>query len=88
MTNVRLPIRLRTTGNLSAVKLQDRAGSSLRDPTSTLMTIPPDVVVEVEGVVSSSGLVTVLWNGNAFSVLDEDLRERGEVVASAVPGGA
>jgi len=66
---------------LPAVRLAAHPGSSLRDPTDTLVNIPPNVTIEIEGSVSSSGLVTVLWSGSAFSVLDEELKSNAEPAA-------
>ena len=40
----------------------------------------PGLVIEIEGVVSSSGLVNVLWNGEVFSVFNEDLQEKAHLV--------
>jgi hypothetical protein len=57
---------------VSAVKLEEHPGSRLRSPTGILVEIPPDAVVELEGAVSRSGLINVLWNGDAFSVFYED----------------
>ena len=60
--------------------MEPHPGSSLRDPTSEIVEIPARAVVETEGRPSSSGLINVLWNGVAFSVLDEDLRAKGSVI--------
>lgn len=65
---------------LQAVKLEPHPGSSLRDPTTVLIEIPADSVIESEGKVAGSGLITVLWNGDAFSVFHEDLREKAEIL--------
>ena len=66
---------------LQGVRLEPHPGSSLRDPTNELIEIPAQSVIEIEGRASPSGLINVLWNGEAFSVLDEDLRSKGSVVA-------
>lgn len=60
---------------VSAVKLEERPGSRLRNPTAILVEIPSHAVVELEGSVSHSGLVTVLWNSDAFSVYYEDFEK-------------
>jgi hypothetical protein len=67
--------RFQISSPLNAVKLEERPGSSLRNPTEILLVIPADAVVEIEGAVSRSGLVNVLWNGDAFSVFYEDLEK-------------
>ena len=67
---------------LQAVKLEEHPGSSLRDPTGTLVQIPADAVLEIEGGVAHSGLINVLWAGGAFSVFYEDLRERAQLLTS------
>jgi hypothetical protein len=67
---------------LQAVKLENRPGSSLRDPTETLVAIPAEAVLESEGQVGRSGLINVLWNGEAFSVYFEDLQEKAVIVNS------
>jgi hypothetical protein len=61
-----------------AVKLQEHAGSSLRSPTGNLVELPADALLELEGKVAPSGLGVILWNGDAFSVFYEDLRDNGE----------
>lgn len=74
------PVRYQLFKPVRAVKLQDHPGSSLRTPTGTLLEIPVNVIVELEGGASTAGLSTVLWNGNAFSVFYEDLQENGNIV--------
>jgi len=76
-------VRYQMSAPLEAVKLEDHPGSSLRDPTSDLIEIPAGAVLEVEGRVSQSGLVNVLWNGNAFSVFNEDLQNKARLLSSA-----
>jgi len=66
---------------VKAVKLQEHPGSSLRNPTGTLVEIPANVIVELEGAPAPSGLSNILWNGDAFSVFHEDLKENGQVIA-------
>ena len=73
----------RLTSPVRAVKLVEHPGSKLRSPTQTLIEIPPEVVVEAEGSPSNSGLINVLWKGEAFSVFFEDLRDGAEIVDSA-----
>jgi hypothetical protein len=75
--------RYRVVDILPAVKLEDRQGSTLRDPTETLVKIPLDALIELEGRPSPSGLITVLWNGQAYSVFFDDLREKAEIQAPA-----
>ena len=67
-------VRLRHTlaGPVSAVKLRDHVGSSLKSPTETLINIPAGAVVELQGEVQS-GLVNVRWNEEYFSVFYDDL---------------
>jgi hypothetical protein len=60
---------------VSAVKLEERPGSRLRNPTEILVEIPSHAIVEIEGVVSRSGLITILWNGAAFSAYYEDFEK-------------
>ena len=73
-------IRYKVSRPLQAVKLAEHPGSSLRDPTGTLIQIPAEVIVEIEGSVTQSGLITILWNGEVFSVFNEDLQEKAEPV--------
>ena len=75
MREERSPIRYTLLQPISAVKLEEHPGSTLRNPTGNLVKIPANVTLELEGGVPPSGLVTVLWNGNAFSVFYEDLKE-------------
>jgi hypothetical protein len=65
---------------LQAVKLENHPGSRLRDPTATLVAIPADSILKAEGKVGQSGLIDVLWNGDAFSVYYEDLQEKAVIV--------
>ena len=83
MPNTRPPTRYKTRQPLQAVKLAEHPGSSLRDPTGTLVQIPADVVVELEGGPGESGLVNIVWNGEAFSVFHEDLKENAAPVGAA-----
>jgi hypothetical protein len=76
-------IRYKVSEPLQAVKLAEHPGSSLRDPTGTLIQIPAQVIVEIEGGVAQSGLINILWNGEVFSVFNEDLQERAEPVSAA-----
>jgi len=75
--------RYKTSKPLHAVKLEDHPGSSLRDPTGTLVEIPAGTILEAEGVVGQSGLINVLWDGTAFSVFYEDLKEKARQLNSA-----
>jgi hypothetical protein len=76
-------IRYKVSQPLQAVKLAEHPGSSLRDPTGTLIQIPAEVIVELEGSVTQSGLINVLWNGEVFSVFNEDLQEKAEPVSAS-----
>lgn len=67
--------RFRVSIPISAVKMVEHPGSTLRSPTEIMLQIPVDAVVEVEGRASRSGLVNVLWNGDAFSVFHGDLEK-------------
>lgn len=73
----RSPVRIRLSRAISAVRLQDRPGSKLRDATGNLVDIPADAIVELEGVAAPSGLINVIWEGNAFSVFYDDLKPIG-----------
>lgn len=75
--------RYRLLKPVTAVKLAEHPGSSLRSPTQTLVKIPAASVLEAEGSAAASGLINVFFNGEAFSVFFEDLRENGEVVVTA-----
>ena len=76
------PVCYKLSTALQGVKLENHPGSSLRDPTETLVQIPPESILESEGNVAQSGLINVLWNGGAFSVYYEDLREKAVIVTS------
>ncbi|HMD49005.1 MAG TPA: hypothetical protein VKG79_07900 [Bryobacteraceae bacterium] len=76
-------VRYKICSPLQAVKLEEHPGSSLRDPTGTLIQIPTDAILELEGGVAHSGLINVLWGGGAFSVFYEDLQERARPVTPA-----
>jgi hypothetical protein len=67
--------RYELSAAVSAVKLEERPGSRLRNPTEILVKIPSKAIVEIEGAVSRSGLITVLWNGQAFSAYYEDFEK-------------
>ncbi len=75
-------IRYKVSQPLQAVKLAEHPGSSLRDPTGTLIQIPAEMIVEIEGGVTESGLINILWNGEVFSVFNEDLQEKAEPVSA------
>ena len=47
-----------------------------------LVEIPVDSIIESEGQAEPSGLINVLWNGDAFSVFYEDLREKAEILTA------
>lgn len=85
----RLPrplVRYRITSAIAAVKLEERPGSSLRDPTGILVKIPAGVFVELDGAVAPSGLVTVIWEQDAYAVFYEDLTGVGLVVSEPEKG--
>ncbi len=67
------PARFTLLAPVSAVKLQEHPGSTLRSPTETLIHIPTGASIELEGAVSKSGLVNVRWNGEFFSVFYDDV---------------
>jgi len=75
-------IRYKLSRPLAAVRLEPHQGSTLRDPTEELIEIPADSVIEPEGEAGSSGLINVLWNGQAFSVFCEDLQEKSQILTS------
>lgn len=75
-------IRYKLSTVVHAVKLAEHPGSSLRDPTGTLVEIPADSILEPEGNVGKSGLINVIWKGEAFSVFYEDLQEKAVLVQS------
>jgi hypothetical protein len=66
--------RLQLVNSLTAVKLSEHPGSRLRNPTETLLVIPIGAIVETEGAASRE-LITILWNGDAYSVFHEDLEK-------------
>jgi hypothetical protein len=80
MTFPKAPARYKVSLPLRAVKLEPHPGSTLRDPTTVLIEIPAESIIESEGQVAGSGLINVLWNGDAFSVFYEDLRENAEIL--------
>lgn len=73
-------VRYRLSKPVRAVKMQEHPGSSLRNPTGTLIEIPVNAVVELEGMADASGLSNVFWNGEAFAIFYEDLEENGQIV--------
>jgi hypothetical protein len=80
-------VQYRLAKPVRAVKLQEHPGSSLRNPTRTLVEIPADAIIELEGPAAPSGLGNVLWKGEAFSVYCEDLEENGHIVDGTVVDG-
>jgi hypothetical protein len=82
MTSPKTPARYRIAIPLQAVKLEPHPGSSLRDPTGVLVEIPADSIIESEGQVAQSGLINVLWPGEAFSVFYEDLQEKAQILTA------
>jgi hypothetical protein len=83
MRNLVPPLRYKVQIALQAVKLAEHPGSSLRDPTGTLIQIPSGVILEVEGGVGGSGLINVIWNSDVYSVFYEDLQEKAVPVNAA-----
>jgi hypothetical protein len=83
MRNTSPPMRYKVSQPLQAVKLAEHPGSSLRDPTGTLIQIPAEMIIEIEGSVAESGLINVVWNGEVFSVFHEDLQEKAGPVSAA-----
>jgi hypothetical protein len=77
--------RYQISAPIHAVKLAERPGSSLRDPTETLVKIPADAVIHLEGSAAPSGLITVFWNGDPFSIFFEDLEEKARILNAATP---
>lgn len=69
-------VRYELSAPVQAVRMEAHQGSSLRDPTADLIEIPAGSVIETEGHAGSSGLISVLWKGQAFSVFHEDLRQK------------
>jgi len=74
------PVRYKVALTIHVVKLEARPGSSLPDPTGTLVEIPVDATIEAEGQAGRSGLINVLWNGEVFSVFNEDLEEKAHII--------
>jgi len=75
--------RYQLSAPVSAVKLEERPGSRLRDPTGILVEIPTNAIVDIEGALSRSGLITVLWNGEAFSAYHEDFEKNTRRLGNA-----
>jgi len=82
MRPVKQRVRYKVSQPLPAVKLEEHPGSSLRNPTGSLIEIPADMIIELEGSVARSGLINVLWNGEAFSVFYDDLAEKAGILDS------
>ena len=59
MRSSKSSIRYKVSEPLQAVKLTEHPGSSLRDPTGTLVQIPAEVIIEIEGGVAQSGLINI-----------------------------
>jgi len=72
------PVRCQLSKPVRAVELEEHPGSSLRSPTGTLVEIPIGAIVELEARAAPSGLGTIIWNGDAYSVFCEDLSENGQ----------
>jgi hypothetical protein len=81
MSDSRTPVHFQLFESVTAVKMEEHPGSKLRSPTGNLVRIPANATVEMEGGVPPSGLVTVLWGGNVFSVFYEDLKESARSVS-------
>jgi hypothetical protein len=65
--------RFTLSAPVTAVRLKEHPGSSLKSPTEALIQIPAGATIELDGAVSKSGLVNILWNGEAFSVFFDDI---------------
>ena len=76
-------IRYRLSKPVRAVKMQDHPGSSLRNATGTLVEIPANAVIELEGLAAPSGISNVFWNGEPFAVFYEDLKENAQIAGEA-----
>ncbi len=76
------PVRYKVAVPIHAVKLEARAGSTLPDPTGTLVEIPIESIIEAEGQAARSGLINVAWNGEVFAVFYEDLQEKAHIVTT------
>jgi hypothetical protein len=74
----------RESGNSASVNLPEGSPRefSRRDATTELIEIPADSIIESEGQAAGSGLINVLWEGDAFSVFYEDLREKAEILTA------
>jgi hypothetical protein len=83
MRKTSAPIRYKVSTPLQAVKLAEHPGSSLRDPTDTLVQIPAEMIIEIEGRVAQSGLINVVWKGEVFSVFHEELQEKAAPIGIA-----
>jgi hypothetical protein len=83
MVNPASRVRCKLSEPVTAVELEEHPGSSLKSPTDTVVRIPPDAVIELEGPVAPSGLINVVWDGHAFSVFYEDLKASGQVTETA-----
>lgn len=73
-------VRYKLSGGLQGVRLQPHHGSSLPDPTDELVEIPTDSIVETDGRSGSAGLISIVWNGAAFSVLEDELHAKGTIL--------
>ena len=82
MISPKASARYKVSLPLPAVKLEHHPGSTLRDPTTVLIEIPADSIIESEGQVAGSGLINVIWKGAAFAVFYEDLREKAEILTA------
>jgi hypothetical protein len=81
MQAFRQPVRYKLHRPVNAVKLEEHPGSTLRSPTGTLVEIPADMIVEQEGSVAASGLINILWGGDAYSVFYEDLKDKAQALS-------
>jgi len=73
--------RYRLVSPLTAVRVEARYGSSLKETTDTLVKIPAGALVEPESSVTKAGLLNIRWNGASYSVFHEDLQAGAELVA-------
>ena len=68
-------VRINLLRPVRAVKLQEHPGSTLRNPTETLVEIPAGAILDIEAPAGPSGLCNILWKGDAYSVFYEELEE-------------
>lgn len=75
--------RFRLSKAVRAVKLEEHPGSSLRSPTRTLVEIPANSIVELEGATAPSRLRNMRWEGEVYAVFYEDVEDGGPIANAA-----